>query len=76
VNTCRYYIEYFSRPGEIVLDPFVGGGTTIIAAELIGRRAVGFDIDPQAVQTTKARRLGTEIPTALPLFAQVKEITS
>jgi DNA modification methylase len=76
VNTCRYYIEYFSRPGEIVLDPFVGGGTTIIAAELIGRRAVGFDIDPQAVQTTKARRLGTEIPTALPLFAQVKDITS
>jgi len=70
VNTCRYYIEYFSNPGQIVLDPFVGGGTTIIAAELIGRRIVGFDIDWQAVLTTKARRIATEIPTALELFAQ------
>jgi SAM-dependent methyltransferase len=71
VNTCRYYIEYFSGPGEIVLDPFVGGGTTMIAAELVGRRAIGFDVDWQAVRTTKARREATEIPTALPLFSQV-----
>lgn len=65
VNTCRYYIEYFSAPGDIVLDPFVGGGTTLIAAELIQRRAMGFDVDWKALQSTKARREGTEIPTAL-----------
>jgi len=69
VNSARYYIEYFSDAGDIVLDPFIGGGTTMIAAELIGRRCIGFDIEWPAVQTTKARLIETEIPTALPLFA-------
>jgi hypothetical protein len=68
VNTCRYYIEYFSRPNDIVLDPFVGGGTTLIAAELIERRAIGFDVNMPAVRTSQTRLLETEIPRILPLF--------
>lgn len=70
VNTCRYYIEYFSSVGELVLDPFVGGGTTIIAAELIGRKAIGFDIEMSALITTRQRHSGAAIPKALPLFEQ------
>ena len=38
-----------SRPGEIVYDPFVGSGTTIIAAEQLGRRCYAMDIDPRYV---------------------------
>jgi DNA modification methylase len=71
VESARYFIDCFSKPGDIVLDPFVGGGTTIIASELIERRAVGFDVDLPAVQGSQTRLRNTEIPTVLPLFAQV-----
>ncbi len=68
VESARYFIDCFSKPGDIVLDPFVGGGTTLIAAELIGRKAVGFDVDWQAIQASKRRLEETEIPVVLPLF--------
>lgn len=42
-------IEVFSRPAELVLDPFMGGGTTVIEAMCAGRRAIGADINSLAV---------------------------
>lgn len=36
----------FSRPGDWVLDPFAGLGTTVHAAQQLGRRAIGFERDP------------------------------
>ena len=62
VESARYYIDVLSSPGEIVLDPFVGGGTTLVACELIGRRGIGFDIDPTALTTTGLRIENAEIP--------------
>jgi DNA modification methylase len=44
-----------SRRGAIVLDPFVGSGTTILAAERIGRRAFGIELDPLYVDTAIRR---------------------
>lgn len=55
VESARYYIDYFSNLGDIVLDPFVGGGTTPIACDLIGRKCLAFDIDISAIVTTKNR---------------------
>ncbi len=46
-----------SNPGDIVLDPFVGSGTTVVAAKRLGRRYVGIDVSPAYVKHTK-RRLG------------------
>jgi DNA modification methylase len=44
-----------SRRGEIILDPFMGSGTTILAAEKAGRRAFGLEIDPLYVDVAIKR---------------------
>lgn len=44
-----------TKPGDIVLDPFCGSGTTIIAAQLTDRRWVGIDISRHYVDITKGR---------------------
>ena len=48
---------------DIVLDPFVGTGTTVIAAKRLGRRLIGIDIDEKYVNITK-NKLFKELPTS------------
>ena len=45
VELARRALEYSSRPGENVLDLFAGSGSTLIAAEQIGRRAFLMELD-------------------------------
>jgi hypothetical protein len=42
----RFFIERLTGPGEVVYDPFMGRGTTLLEAALMGRRAAGNDINP------------------------------
>lgn len=58
----RKFIEGLTAPGDLVLDPMVGSGTTLLEAYLRGRRGVGFDIDPLAllIAATKTRPLSAE----------------
>jgi len=51
----RLLIQELSRPGDTVLDPFMGGGTTIVEALAHGRKAVGLDINAIAHLLTVAR---------------------
>lgn len=44
----RVVIETFTKPGDLVLDPHVGGGTTLVEARAAGREAVGVDISALA----------------------------
>ncbi|MFG2222089.1 DNA methyltransferase [Streptomyces sp. NPDC048644] len=48
-------IENFSRPGDWVLDPFCGFGTTLTVADRLGREAVGFERDGGRAAFTKTR---------------------
>ena len=53
-------ISASSKPGDIVLDCFVGSGTTAAVAQKLGRRWIGCDINKGAIQTT-SKRLQTAI---------------
>jgi hypothetical protein len=42
----RFFIERFTRPGDVVYDPFMGRGTTVVEAALLGRAPAGCDVNP------------------------------
>ena len=51
----RRIIEMASNKGDIVLDPFVGGGTTVAVADKLGRKWIGIDQSVQAIKVTEMR---------------------
>lgn len=51
-------IRCFSKPGDLVCDPFSGSGSTSVAAALNGRDYIGIDIDTKHVATAKTRLAG------------------
>jgi len=53
----RKFIEALTAPGDVVLDPMAGSGTTVLEAYLAGRRGIGFDIDPLALLLTRAKTM-------------------
>jgi site-specific DNA-methyltransferase (adenine-specific) len=55
VKLMSYLIAIGSRPGDLILDPFMGSGTTLVAAKGMGRRAVGVDNDPECIPVAEAR---------------------
>ena len=63
ISLARRVIELFSHQGELVLDPFVGSGTTLVAAQDANRNAVGFDLQESYVRLS-AERLGLPGETA------------
>lgn len=55
VSLCEQAIENSSGLDDVVADPFLGSGTTLIAAERIGRRCYGMEIDPRYCRVAIAR---------------------
>jgi DNA modification methylase len=55
VEVMRRPIVNNSKPGDIVYDPFLGSGTTLIAAEMTGRRCVGLELSPVYVDVIVKR---------------------
>lgn len=53
-NLVGRYIDYFSNPGDIVLDPFCGSGVTVVEGAIRNRTSFGTDLNPIAVRMTNA----------------------
>lgn len=71
-NLARDHILSWSDEGDVVLDPFVGSGTTVKMAHLVGRKGIGIEIHEPYLQIARERvsvvkaqpMLGLEVPNA------------
>jgi DNA modification methylase len=62
VNSARYYIDVFSRKDDLVIDYFLGGGTTAEVCKRLGRRFIGFEIDTASYEIARSRVEGCMSP--------------
>jgi tRNA G10 N-methylase Trm11 len=51
----RYYVECFTQPGNVVWEPFTGGGTVPYVCKQLGRNFIAFELDPDSVHTARNR---------------------
>ena len=62
VNLLIELVDKFTYPGDTVIDPMIGSGTTAIAAKKLRRRWLGFEIDPEFVERARERVRLTQPP--------------
>lgn len=55
VALCEHLVRLFSSEGQVVLDPFLGSGSTCIAAMRTGRACIGIDINPAYIEIARER---------------------
>lgn len=56
----RFLVKWWSEPGDTVLDPMCGSGTTLLAAKMLGRKAIGIEIEEKYAEMA-AKRLSQDI---------------
>lgn len=59
-------VSDYSRPGDLIVDPCAGGGTTLLAAAIEGRRAIGAEMDPNTFELAVKRLSKGYTPRLIP----------
>ena len=65
-------VKMATNPGDIVLDPFAGSGTSLVAAKIMGRKGIGFELDDKYKEEFE-RRLRTEGTISADVFNELRE---
>jgi len=60
----RQLTEWFSEPGDLILDPCLGGGTTAVACFQTNRDCIGYEIDAATADTARQRVATAQLPLA------------
>ena len=68
----RALIEHYSNPGSIVLDPFCGGGVTVVEGLRLGRKVIGVDLNPLATFITRMEVTDVDVDELQAAFEQVE----
>lgn len=68
----KAYYEDATLKGLTVLDPFVGGGTSVVEASRLGARAIGVDVDPIACAITELELRAGSLPDLWPAFEKLR----
>jgi hypothetical protein len=67
----RFFIERLTQPGDIVYDPFMGRGTTVIEASLLGRIPFGCDVNPLSTVLVRPRLQPPRLPEVAERLHQI-----
>ncbi len=68
----RALIEHYSNPGSIILDPFCGGGVTVVEGLRLGRKVIGVDINPLATFVTRMEVIDVDLDELRAAFDQIE----
>lgn len=75
-TTARRLIEALSSPGDTVLDPFCGSGTVLVEARALGRRAIGSDLNPLAIQLARRKVNPASSEERAAIVARAEEVAA
>jgi 16S rRNA G966 N2-methylase RsmD len=66
------YLERFTQPNDLILDPFGGSGVTVIEALILGRKGIHIDINPLSVFITKSLIAPVKVGELLEAFKEIQ----
>ena len=69
-------IRLYTYADDLVLDPFMGSGSTLVAAARLGRRYVGYDLDPSYVDMARQRVVAEGNPTTADIPAEISDLAA